>query len=56
MRLITTVHDSIVMAVPNRVERDVIKRVVKEDLESADPEFGLEVEIKFGNSWKEVLP
>jgi DNA polymerase I-like protein with 3'-5' exonuclease and polymerase domains len=51
VRLITTRHDSIVMAVPDKVPQDVISRVIKEDLESADPHFGLQIDIKFASAW-----
>lgn len=51
VRLITTRHDSIVMAVPDKVPQDVVKRVITEDMESADPHFGLQVEVKFGKAW-----
>jgi DNA polymerase I-like protein with 3'-5' exonuclease and polymerase domains len=51
IRFITTRHDSIVLAVPMQVEKDVVSRILREDLESADTEFDLEVEIKVGDSW-----
>ena len=50
----TTRHDSIVLSVPEDVDKATVERILKEDMESADLEFPLEVDVSFGESWSDT--
>lgn len=54
LRIITTRFDSILLAVPKGVDKEDVERILKEDMESADSNFPLEVKISFGPSWGDV--
>ena len=55
VNFLTTVHDSILLSVPESVDKVLIERIIKEDMESADPNFPIEVKVSFGLNWGEMV-
>lgn len=52
---LTTVHDSIILAVPLGVDINQVKQLVEKAMTEIDhPEFGLTVSFKVGPSWQEA--
>lgn len=55
VRVLTTVHDSLVMLVPQDADLERIASLVRREMvEGNDPKFGLSVEFSVGPSWASV--
>jgi DNA polymerase I-like protein with 3'-5' exonuclease and polymerase domains len=53
-QILTTVHDSIVISFPENTDRQVVDSILKENMEQADPDFNVPVDIKWGLSWGDI--
>jgi len=55
VKYITTVHDSMVLAVPTGVDLDKVKSIIRTEMvDKNDSQFGLNIEFKSGPSWGTV--
>jgi DNA polymerase I-like protein with 3'-5' exonuclease and polymerase domains len=54
VQFLTTVHDAVVLLVPNHVVKKDLEQILHTHMEIKKPDFSLSVSLSVGNSWGEV--